>query len=169
MVFIIYFVARVVWQNLPHLPSVGGRFPGEKSPAPGLLIYLVIMSTGYFFALVIWYWSLAKLFGLYAQGRIFDSEAIRWIRRAGICCVLGWLFNPAQAFIFSQNFYKPQSVPVVPGMTVVSVHNYRMGFFDFDFGFGIDFGLLVGGAIVMLIAWIMDEGRKLQEEQALTV
>jgi hypothetical protein len=44
-----------------------------------------------------------------------------------------------------------------------------MGFFTFDFGTGIDFGPLLAGAVIILIAWIMDEGRKIQEEQELTV
>jgi hypothetical protein len=46
---------------------------------------------------------------------------------------------------------------------------YRMEFFSFAFGWGIDFGPLLIGAIIVLIAWIMDEGRKIQEEQELTV
>jgi hypothetical protein len=44
-----------------------------------------------------------------------------------------------------------------------------MGFFSFDFGTGINFGLLFAGIVIVLIAWIMDEGRKIQEEQELTV
>jgi hypothetical protein len=44
-----------------------------------------------------------------------------------------------------------------------------MGFFSFDFGTGIDFGLFLAGVVIVLIAWIMDEGRKIQEEQELTV
>ena len=51
----------------------------------------------------------------------------------------------------------------------MTTHTYRLGFFSFDFGTVIDFGVLLGGLIVVLIAWIMDEGRKIQEEQALTV
>ena len=33
----------------------------------------------------------------------------------------------------------------------------------------INFGLLLAGIIIILVAWIMDEGRKIQEEQELTV
>ena len=39
----------------------------------------------------------------------------------------------------------------------------------FDFGTGINFGQLLIGSAIFLIAWIMDEGRKIQEEQELTV
>jgi hypothetical protein len=51
----------------------------------------------------------------------------------------------------------------------MTVHSFHMGLFSFDFGTGIDFGVLLAGAIIVLIAWIMDEGRKIQEEQELTV
>jgi hypothetical protein len=33
----------------------------------------------------------------------------------------------------------------------------------------LDFSKLFFGGLIMLIAWIMDEGRKIQEEQELTV
>jgi hypothetical protein len=61
--------------------------------------------------------------------------------------------------------------PLPPGVIVThtTLHTIRMGFFSFDFGTGIDFGVLMAGAIIVLVAWIMDEGRKIQEEQELTV
>ena len=165
MAFVIYSYARSTFQNVP---SMGwSHFGNSLHRATALGIYLFITSTGYFLALVIWYWFLAKLFGFYAQGRIFDSEAIWCIKRAGIFCLLGWFFNSAQSVFSRPNFYMPQPLP--PGVTLKSVHFPRIGFFDFDFGWRINFGLLVAGVIVVLIAWIMDEGRKLQEEQALTV
>jgi hypothetical protein len=46
--------------------------------------------------------------------------------------------------------------------------NLHMGFFTFSYGF-INLGYLLAGTIIILIAWIMDEGRKIQEEQELTV
>jgi hypothetical protein len=52
---------------------------------------------------------------------------------------------------------------------VVSRSVLHIGFFAFDFGLGVDFGMPLGAAIIILIAWIMDEGRKIQEEQELTV
>ena len=55
---------------------------------------------------------------------------------------------------------------IYPTQAVASI---TIGFFSFDFGTGIDFGTLFVGASVILAAWIMDEGRKIQEEQELTV
>ena len=56
-----------------------------------------------------------------------------------------------------------------PVITRVSIKHLYLGFFDFDFGTGINFGPFFIGVIIVLIAWIMDEGRKIQEEQELTV
>jgi hypothetical protein len=41
-------------------------------------------------------------------------------------------------------------------------------FFSISFG-GINVGMLLAGTVIVLVAWIMDEGRKIQEEQELTV
>jgi hypothetical protein len=61
-------------------------------------------------------------------------------------------------------------VPSAHSAPVVRSKFYlRVGFFTFDFGLGIDFGMPLGAAIIILIAWIMDEGRKIQEDQELTV
>jgi hypothetical protein len=54
-----------------------------------------------------------------------------------------------------------------PSSHVTRVH--YIGFFSFDFGTGVNFGPFFIGVIIVLIAWIMEEGRKIQEEQELTV
>jgi hypothetical protein len=54
--------------------------------------------------------------------------------------------------------------PMVPA----PIQQLKTGFFVFSIG-RINFGLLLGGIIILIIAWIMDEGRKIQEEQELTV
>jgi hypothetical protein len=115
-----------------------------------------------------WFWKLAQLFRLYERGLIFAAETIRCIQVLGVVCLAGWLM------IAVAHFTPPRPQPVYnapPGVTVVvkTTTTYRMGFFSFDFGTGIDFGFLFVGASVVLAAWIMDEGRKIQEEQALTV
>jgi hypothetical protein len=64
---------------------------------------------------------------------------------------------------------KPPSVlPLGVKVVVTSVKTHSLGFFSFNIG-GINFGMLLAGIIIVLIAWIMDEGRKIQEEQELTV
>jgi hypothetical protein len=53
-------------------------------------------------------------------------------------------------------------------MVPAPIQPLKTGFFDFSIG-RINFGLLLSGIIIFIIAWIMDEGRKIQEEQELTV
>ena len=116
--------------------------------------------------LCVWYWKLAQLFRFYEGGLIFAAQSIRCLKVLGILCAIGWAAQSVTHIAF-QHYSFPLSHPP-PGVTVVK-HVYQMGFFSFDFGTGFDFGLLLAGGVIVLVAWIMDEGRKIQEEQALTV
>jgi hypothetical protein len=121
--------------------------------------------------LLVWYWKLSRLFGFYERGMIFSPQTSRCIRFLGILCILGWLMD----FVFRTLFSRPpssselNSIYIFQIKTGVSTYTFHTGFFSFDFGTGIDFGLLLAGVVIVLIAWVMDEGRKIQEEQALTV
>jgi len=119
---------------------------------------------GFQIVLCVWYWKLSRLFHFYERGLIFAAETIRCIKMLGGLFFLGWLFSTLLHWL-------PKLPPPVlySGTTITKSHTYQMGFFRFDFGTGIDFGLLLAGAVIVLIAWIMDEGRKIQEEQELTV
>jgi hypothetical protein len=95
--------------------------------------------------------NLIKLFGLYAEGKIFDAENVRQIRQIGITV----LFSPALFFLtlFVPLFVAAEST-IAPGGEVV---------------FGGVFDSLIGGTIIMVVSWIMDVGRELREEQDLVV
>ena len=111
----------------------------------------------------IWYWKLARLFRHYERGRIFAAETICCIKTLGLLLVIGWLLGLA-----AEMMPDPALPPgAVVGGTVSQV--YQMNFFSFDFGTGVNLGQFFIGIIIVLIAWIMDEGRKIQEEQELTV
>jgi hypothetical protein len=58
--------------------------------------------------------------------------------------------------------------PEVAGKLKEETFHAYMGIFPFPI-LDINFGLLLAGVIIVIIAWIMDEGRKIQEEQDLTV
>jgi hypothetical protein len=111
---------------------------------------------------------------------IFAAETIRCIKLLGFLWLAGWVFltvahfspHPptAQASISTSNQVPPKEIPArIHPITLTISHPLRIGFFTFDFGTGIDFGMPLGAVIIILIAWIMDEGRKIQEEQELTV
>ncbi len=118
--------------------------------------------------LCLWYWKLAKLFHFYERGLIFSTGTIRCVKTLGVLCVINWLLllilNVANRW-----FPAPPPPPLPPGVKVTVVKSsFHMGFFSFSVG-GINFNFLLAGIVIILIAWIMDEGRKIQEEQELTV
>lgn len=123
--------------------------------------------------MLFWFWKLAQLFGYYEQGMIFAAKTIRCIKILGIVCVCGWMMMVMIRVAPHAETMSYQPPEASQGgraqVTTVVKHVYRMGFLSFDFGTGIDFGFLLVGGSVVLSAWIMDEGRKMREEQELTV
>jgi hypothetical protein len=114
----------------------------------------------------LWYWQLARLFQRYEKGCFFAAETISCIKKLGALCVLCWalhylmqLFRPAVSALHSVS---------TPGQVEQVLFSFKMGLFSFSIA-GINLGLLMAGSIIFVIAWVMDEGRKLQEEQALTI
>ncbi len=128
---------------------------------PGYLFTLVLTET----ILCFWYWKLAKLFQFYERGLIFATEAIRCMKTLGFLCVINWLFTSAW-YVLGQIFPSPAPPP---GRIMTFIpSSFRMDFFSINIH-GTNLGLLLAGIVIVIIAWIMDEGRKIQEEQELTV
>ena len=88
---------------------------------------------------------LYRLFGLYRRGVIFGRETVRSYRWIAIWLLAGWLLSNAMQFL-----------NLLGSPTTVQMH------------FSLD-EMFFGGVLLLLISWIMEEGRKLQEEQALVV
>ena len=145
-------------------------FPSSVANGTGITIRGLFVNFS-MLLMFFWFWKLAQLFRLYERSMIFAAETIRCIKVLGMICVIGWMALVAVRFM-----PPPEPVPhILPAgnelvkAAPVEKHYFRMGFFSFDFGTGIDFGTLFVGASVILAAWIMDEGRKIQKEQELTV
>jgi hypothetical protein len=146
--------------------------------APKATVWRELLLAGFQIILWAWYWKLSRVFRFYERGMIFAAETIRSIKTLGLLWVMGWLLltilhfsPPAPTQI--QAILPPATTSSDGTTRIIKTHvtrtHYQMGFFTFNFGTGIDFGPLLAGAVIILIAWIMDEGRKIQEEQALTV
>lgn len=97
---------------------------------------------------------LSRLFNLYSEGVFFDGGNVACYRTIGISLIVQQLLSlPEQAL---QSLILSWNNPV--GERVVSV--------------GVDdanISLIIVGLMIILISRIMDEGRKMQEEQQLTV
>ena len=94
---------------------------------------------------VIGIWLLYRLFGFYKSGLIFARVTIQGYRWIALWLLAGW---------------------IIPNLHQI-ITRFLLGRFA-RLSFSVD-EFMVGGLLLMLISWIMDEGRKLQEEQALTV
>ena len=135
---------------------------------PGQFLTMILLEG----VLCFWYWKLAQLFQFYERGLIFATETIRCIKTLGLLCVVNWVF--ASAGLALRHFSPPTPVPAIPPDVIRRVvptmvpSSFSMGFFSFSIGV-INVGLLLAGIIIVIIAWIMDEGRKMREEQELTV
>ena len=93
---------------------------------------------------------LIKLFGLYADGKLFNRENVHQIRQIGITVLLFpalWVLG-----LIVPGFLPTDDV----ARSVVSSGQHP-------------FTELIVGAIVIVVAWIMDVGRELREEQDLVV
>ena len=97
---------------------------------------------------------LRRLFLLYAQGTMFSRPNVQALRGFGRCLILlaiaQMLLTPVMALTLS--------IANPPGERVLSV--------------GVSAGMLEAafvGGLLLVIAWVMNEARKIDEEQQLTV
>lgn len=99
-------------------------------------------------------WWLFQLFGRFAQGEIFTESTVRYIRYLGWTMIAGIIALPFEEALTTLilTIHNP------PGDRVIAI-----GFESADFE-----ELIVAG-IIILVSWIMDEGRKLREADELTV
>ncbi|HVU08617.1 MAG TPA: DUF2975 domain-containing protein [Verrucomicrobiae bacterium] len=86
-----------------------------------------------------WYRIILKLFGFFEKGILFTAETVRCIQILGGIYIAEFLLN----FIFY--FFIPE--------------------FLNDWGLGH----LLAGLFIIFIGWLIDEARKIREEQELTV
>ncbi len=98
--------------------------------------------------------SLMRLFKYYQQGKIFTLDNIRQIKRVGLTMLAWAILNPIYQVLMSLVVTLQNPV----GQRVIAIN------LDTDY-----FRNLITAGIVFVIAYIMQEGVKLREEQALTV
>lgn len=97
---------------------------------------------------------LARLFSLYEKGIVFSTMTVKYFRQLGYVLMM---------WVLASLLYLPMLSHVV---TSANPLGHRMIVAQLGLS---DFTILAMGAIVLLISWVMDEARKLEEEQAHTV
>ncbi len=98
--------------------------------------------------------TLKALFRLYAGGILFSAENVKYFRR------LGYVFI---AWVMANTIFTPL-------ISLIITYANPAGKKTLVVQFGmVDLFTLIIGGIILVIAWVMNEGRKLEDEQAYTV
>ena len=146
--FINYLPETLINVNIHPTPLVSNELP-IKFQIIGFFTSLLPLS-----ALIYVIANIRKLFSFYKEGVIFSFEHVSLFKKTAkalvLWVVLSIIYESAKSVIFSAGN--------LPGSRVIKV-----GFSTAEIT-----TLLVGG-IVFIIAWVMDEGRILSEENKLIV
>ena len=121
----------------------------------GLLGIYYFLCVGY----AVEFWLAYRLFFYYAQGDLFTPKVVRYMRWIGITSILLgiWGVSRELSMVVSAGYLK---YPPASGSQIMSW--FQQIFYLLVFNF-------LPGFVIIFAAWIMDEGRKIQEEQELTV
>ena len=151
-------INALVWIFINRLPELMYRnmlpyFVSVPLPASARLMgFAVVMIPTAVVMSGVFY--LMRLFKLYEQGQIFRLANVRCYRN--LSRVLLWWF--AAGIVHKSLLSVALTLHNPPGRRILTL---ELGSSDLT-------ALLVGG-ILAIIAWVMEEGRKLQEEQDLTI
>lgn len=99
-------------------------------------------------------WWLIRLFSCFAGGQIFTKSTVKYISRLGWTMVAGFVASPVYEALLTM---------------VLTMHNppgERLVSFSLE---SADFEELLTAGVIILVSWIMEEGRKLRETDELTV
>ncbi len=136
--------------NIPIPPSVQVMNKMEISLGHfGFYLFLPLLVVQSY-----WLWQLKRLFEMYAQGKIFIAQNTIYIRRAAIA-FLG-------ITILSMGINMLLSV----FLTINNLIEYRLLLITIGI---LQICNILMGIVLFVIAWIMDEGRRLQEENDSTI
>jgi len=158
LLFLVPIGNAVFWMAVNHLPDVARReclpyvdvFPLPWSALlMGFLTSMLPVGVGLYGV-----YCLSRLFRLYEHGQVFLAENVYWYKRLSRVllwsCLAGILCRCLLSVVLT--LHNP------PGQRMISLS------LSSD-----DLNLLLLGGVLAVIAWVMDEGRRLQEEADLTV
>lgn len=146
------------WACIPHSSSAWQEMvlPAYvQHPIPlqaqilGWLVSFIPLSLG-----MLAIWILIRLFRLYQNARIFTADNVRCFKQLSRT-LIGWSLL---GFV------------VDPLMSVALTAHHPVGARVLSIGIGgHDLSLLLVGVILAVISWVMDEGRKINTENELTI
>lgn len=146
------FLGNVEWNMVPKITDVPIPALSDMSSEMKFFGFLVNLIPNAFAMLALFY--LAKLFRLYEELEVFSAKSVKCIRHLGYVLLIGQLAHPIYYGLITLTV----TIANPPGKRMISL---ALGTEEIK--------LMAIAAFVILISWIMDIGRKLQEEQEATV
>ena len=141
----------VFWALVPEGSSMI-QAPGYAYTLTGLTRSLAFLTTLVPTAFMIWaFVVLRRLFTLYRDGHYFGRDNVRCFRQLGWAAI-GWTIAK---FVHGGLLSVALTIHNAPGERALAL----------SAGSG-DLTALFAGAVLLLISWVMDEARRLDEEQA---
>ncbi len=117
-----------------------------------ILAFLISLIPNVFSVLALYH--LARLFHLFEEMEFFSQNSVGALRRIGCFLLAGQLTFPIYIALLSLTL----TISNPPGHRMIAT----------AFG-AAEFSWTAVAIVIILASWIMDEGRKLQEEQAATI
>jgi hypothetical protein len=151
----LYLISYWMLDGLPSMvPDLGDIAFSKSQLSPlarwcGLLVMAIPVVTA---LLALRY--LRRLFCLYEKMEIFSRRCVKCIRRFGWTLLIGQLLYPLYCALMS--LVLTSANPPGERAVVISVGLTQLG-------------LMAAAGMILLISWVMEEGKKLQDEQAATV
>jgi hypothetical protein len=171
---VILFVCATFWnlgvsqgvEDIWHIdPDRVSDFWRSASNIPELVPGLVLLKTTVLGGCVL---VLNKLFRLYEHGRFFSRDHVRQMQGLGCLIVVNWataMFLNAMSNGYSEYHFHFAQLNWIGALQLFILPIAK----DMSGNNDIGFMQPVIGVLIIFIAWVMDEGRKIQEEQELTV
>lgn len=142
-IVLFFNVIPAPYQNIVlHALDWNTKIAGFCLSSVSLLIKLVVV------------YSLIQLFSLYQRHEFFSQENVLYIRNAGYALLLLQIVKPLSDFFlgFILTAHNPPGLRIA--MMTMSETNI---------------GVILTSLIIILISWVMTEGRKLNDEQQLII
>ena len=110
--------------------------------SPEMKVYEALRSSAWLLAAI----ATTRLLELYERGILFGAKNVSLVRRLGVLAIFYGAVTACRPVFETHEF----TLPTLPMNILFSPW-------------------LIAGSLTIIIAWVMDEGRKIQEEQELTV
>ena len=139
----------LVTEESQWLPYVVGDLTVALTPTSRAAAFLVTLVPG---AVLMWaFWTLRRLFSLYSAGQYFSRDTVRCFRHLGLAALVWMISNLVHGALLSLSL----TMANPPGERAVAVS-----------GTGVDLTALFAGLVLLVLSWVMDEARRLDEDQS---